>query len=801
MQKSKTEKKMIALMAKQSIKFGRLRNVFVIITIVLASALLSAILMFAAGQKQILKKELSHKQQVSFYNLTAAQTEALQKDERIACQIQVKTGVLSETDGFDVMPYYASALSDEIQIAELESGSLPAKENEIAVQAPMLTKMGVTPAVGSTITLTFYNGATETFTVSGILKGGEAVKQFPVFLSGDYAQNGSQLKDVPYEVHAKLYNAAHLHAAVCKELMYTVGANAGVERKYIAPSKAFLDSLSPDTQSLLLYATVGTVILLACVLVIYGVFYLSVIGRVHQFGQLRTIGMTEKQIRALISREGGILVLCAAPAGITVGIAAGYFLCSEGFSFVNTLLIAAAVFAAVFAVTMVSVHKPARLAAAVSPIEALRYVPQDSMQNAAGKKLCRRLSPFGLGMMNFSKNKKKAAVTMLSLALGGILFMTAATYISSFDKDNFARQGYFKNAEFHITYSPSAIELEENGMSALQAKAPLGTETVQQIAALDGVQKVTEIKNFGVKFDLPKHDEYGNTDAVLPLTETELREIGKYLESGSADFEKLMRGDCILAAGNANAKDIYGWQFEVGDTVVLHFYDGEKTASKEVTVLGILNEQYVLDHNGLDGWFLMPEQAILKEVSYSSLTAHLLVTTDPERENAVGEYLQQLVADRAELTLETLADRRVTYTQNANQLFGAIGGLALFIMMFSILSMINTLITNIVTRKQELAMLESIGMGKNQLYKMLIGESLILVFAAVGVTMTVGTLCGWLLSTALYRIGAFYMAFQFPTVLALAYAAVLTAIPLLIAVVSMHGFSKEALTERLKSAE
>ena len=67
--------------------------------------------------------------------------------------------------------------------------------------------------------------------------------------------------------------------------------------------------------------------------------------------------------------------------------------------------------------------------------------------------------------------------------------------------------------------------------------------------------------------------------------------------------------------------------------------------------------------------------------------------------------------------------------------------------------------------------------------------------------MTVGTLCGWLLSTALYRIGAFYMAFRFPTELALAYAAVLTVIPLLIAVVSMHGFSKEALTERLKGAE
>ena len=47
-------------------------------------------------------------------------------------------------------------------------------------------------------------------------------------------------------------------------------------------------------------------------------------------------------------------------------------------------------------------------------------------------------------MMNFSKNKKKAVITMLSLALGGILFMTAATFMTSFDKDNYARQVYGK---------------------------------------------------------------------------------------------------------------------------------------------------------------------------------------------------------------------------------------------------------------------------------------------------------------------------------------------------------------------
>ena len=52
-------------------------------------------------------------------------------------------------------------------------------------------------------------------------------------------------------------------------------------------------------------------------------------------------------------------------------------------------------------------------------------------------------------------------------------------------------------------------------------------------------------------------------------------------------------------------------------------------------------------------------------------------------------------------------------------------------------------------------MLESIGMSKRQIRKMLLGESLLLVLATVGVTMTIGTLCGYVLSNVLYNMGHF----------------------------------------------
>ena len=160
MNNKKITAKMISRMSKQSLKSSRMRNIFVMITIVLASALLMAISMYAVGQQEDNQRKLSHAQEVGYYNLTNEQVETLKSDERIAYQIQVKMGTTSEMDGFEVIPYYVSELSDKIQIGELKSGKLPIQENEIAVQGAMLKKMGIEASVGSQLILKFYDGNT-----------------------------------------------------------------------------------------------------------------------------------------------------------------------------------------------------------------------------------------------------------------------------------------------------------------------------------------------------------------------------------------------------------------------------------------------------------------------------------------------------------------------------------------------------------------------------------------------------------------------------------------------------------------
>ena len=62
----------------------------------------------------------------------------------------------------------------------------------------------------------------------------------------------------------------------------------------------------------------------------------------------------------------------------------------------------------------------------------------------------------------------------------------------------------------------------------------------------------------------------------------------------------------------------------------------------------------------------MPEQAIWKLISYESLNSHLLVSTEPDKEAEVGEILTQMVEEKSELSMESLAERKAFYTKTAD---------------------------------------------------------------------------------------------------------------------------------------
>ena len=162
--------------------------------------------------------------------------------------------------------------------------------------------------------------------------------------------------------------------------------------------------------------------------------------------------MTKKQMRGLIRREGFLLTLAALPVSLIVSAGTAWLILPDGWSTANYLLLSGIAIACAAVVVQISVGKPAAAAAKLPPVEALRG-------NFAEKETARRrkvsqdnLTIFRLSRIFGHAGGKKWLFTTLSLAFSGILFMTAATWMASWDDEAYSRQNGFQDNEYHISY-------------------------------------------------------------------------------------------------------------------------------------------------------------------------------------------------------------------------------------------------------------------------------------------------------------------------------------------------------------
>ena len=157
-------------------------------------------------------------------------------------------------------------------------------------------------------------------------------------------------------------------------------------------------------------AFISLIVALVCTLVIYSLFYVSITRKTNEYGKLRTIGITGRQMKRIVFREGFSLSAIGIPIGIVAGAAAGYILVPDGWNTLMVFAIAAITALFMYLCIMAAVIKPARTAARVTPIEAVRYAadPND-VAFSQTKSLHRSLSAKNLAFLNFARNKKKKA--------------------------------------------------------------------------------------------------------------------------------------------------------------------------------------------------------------------------------------------------------------------------------------------------------------------------------------------------------------------------------------------------------
>nr|WP_295974550.1 ABC transporter permease [uncultured Bacillus sp.] len=821
-------------LAKRSLKSQK--NYIAILAIMLATLLFTSLFTIAVSLQISMQdsnmRTIGTSAQVGIKHITLDEYEALSSDSRIKAVGHSIIFGNAVGDYFNKMPTevrWADTNYAKWTFNYPDVGRLPEEKKELATSRIVLAAMGIPAEVGTQIKLTYTADAdtiTDTFTLCGIWDGDSVAYRQTILLSEPYTEkvapavhgtsDGTVAESAGYIDCVFMLPSAWNIEKQAEEITEQFGLSERVNiNTAYSTAEINLSTILPVLAGILM-------IFIAGYLLIYNVFYISIAQDIRFYGMLKMLGTTAKQIRKIIYKKAIHLSLIGIPFGLALGWLVGRLLLpaiigmlGEDMRVVitaNPLIFFAAVVFALITV-FISCRKPAKIAAKVSPIEALRYVEQ-----ASGKKRQKRSRHISATMMakgNLGRNKKKVVIVTLSFALSIVLLNSVYTYINSFDFDKFV-------SDFSLT------DFTVADASIINSNSPFNTANVskdftEQVKSLEGLENIGNIylQNTPQPLDdvsLEKlkelsgqseavANEYGNY-AVRKEHGVNLYGFdewpAEYLQviEGTVDEEQWQSGNGVYVTPMRMVGDGTLSLYHPGDQVTITCGDG---TNKTYNVLAVVNIPGAFStplsiDMGVE--FILPSEEFLNDVgSADYLPMKTVFDIDDEHIIPTENWLKNYTANTdSSLDYYSKVTLRQTF-QSMIDMFRLVGGtLCAILALIGILNFINSMTTSILSRHKEIAMLQSVGMTGRQVKEMLI-------FEGIGYSL-LGLSCSLVLSiiasvTVVRMMGAelSYFTWHFtllPVALCVVPLIVITAvIPLL----CYKKMAQKTVVERLRIAE
>ena len=628
-------------LAKRNLKTDKSRNILIVITIALAACLImaTALYFFASGRRSL--NDAAGRYQAVIDEADGGTITKLANDDRVQVGVSHLLGLVSCGDYRLTVRSMDETLMKLAKYPDLE-GTLPESADEIAVTKAFLDRAGLSKSVGDRVSLDLGDGEKE-YMLSGILPAEDS--NYSVFVSQAYIEN--KVSAPAYSAYIRLNGSDGWSKAAIQAELSALCSELGIEPQQMQFSTYYFSLIEQrSSQYMTIIASVSLIVAFACVLVIYSLFYVSIARKTNEYGKLRTIGTTGRQVKRTVCREGLSLSAAGIPIGITAGTAAGYVLVPEGFYIPMVLVIAAVTALFMYLCVMIAVMKPARLAAHVTPIEAVRYVTGNkdvTFQHT--KALHRPLSAENLAFLNFARNKKKTALTVLSLGVCGILLMAGSAYFNSIDPVKMARRS-FPYGEIRLElgdYGPQAHNSEQ--YSELQKSNLLTEELRESIRDIDGVEGVKTWQGTVLDVHMPTGDiEPIVSDAYTPDS---VKMLEQYLVDGTADLQELLDNNGILIENGPQWEETFGWKASVGDELQIEAGGQSRT----VKVMGIVDGN--IPYGGYDTLFI-PLEMLSEMVPLENLNYQFIVDTDDSKWETVKDEIQKIIPPASSLYVSTL---------------------------------------------------------------------------------------------------------------------------------------------------
>ena len=406
-------------LAKKSLQSEKRRNLMVVIAVALASCLICFSIVMALSTRQIEKNHVEDTYEAVYTKITEEDVSTLKGlDDFSRVGEYYMLAVEPAEQGYNASYIYCDEETmyiarDQMKLLE---GRLPQKEDEVVVSRYFLSNYGADAGIGEKVMLSSESFHGE-YTVTGILEGykEKEVNGTSILLSKEALKGWSGYDPADYRAYVHFKNEQQMDETELTARSREIAREYQLEMPVMNLSYMKFYKQPVNVSMLALVAGIAVLVIIGGYVVIQSIFRISINDKIQSYGQLRTIGTTPKQIRSIVKKEGRFLGWAGIGIGILLGCAAGFALFSRGF---NLLFYAAAiVLTALLGWFMVSIaiRRPVKIAASISPIEAVRFTGNQSGKAHTHKKNM-RLNPLSMGIANFRRDRKKTISIVASLS-------------------------------------------------------------------------------------------------------------------------------------------------------------------------------------------------------------------------------------------------------------------------------------------------------------------------------------------------------------------------------------------------
>ncbi len=852
----KRQKSIIRTLTNRSFKANKTRNLIAVFAIVLTTVMFTSLFVLSQSMVENMRdmnfQQAGNNSHLSSGTMTDADVEKIIAHETVRDYGEstiIGVAENKELTGRQAEIRYADENYARSSFSYPTTGTMPVQVREIALDTIILDKLGLPYELGQEITfewrkdLTSDEYTTSTFVLTGYWDGNSAAMASMAWVSEAFVQsqcagidqeaqlaNGQVLGTVM--LHLDLYSDSNLEGAAEQIL-----ADTGLSDVSLSPNVAYDVTMNRNIIREVLPMAICMILVFASgYLIIYNIFQISVASDIRFYGRLKTLGTTKKQLKKMIYGQANRLSLIGIPIGLVIGHLLGAVLVpvmitgttKEAKAAVNPyIFIGSAMFA--YLTVLISCMKPAKIAGKVSPMEALRYTDTGANSRRKIKKSTGGASVPKMALANLGRNKKRTITVICSLTLGLVLLSCVYAKNASFDIDKYISQTVISDFEVEDssisstfgTYNPYGTTISRSlvqnieGLSGLEVTGRLYSQVFTcQIgtSALENIQtyynaddRLAYIEATDAGLAEAYHDmiESGECVSILygvdGLILDTFAQDGRILD-GTFDKDKFLSGGYVVMEAATGAEDSEKETqptYSVGDIVEMNGQQYEVMAI--VADIPTITEGVNSSTQDFLSFYLPADtfREMYPDNTLRKMFFDVAEECQPQAEKMLIDYCDNVDKSLNYTAKSTLIEHYQEQTR-ANTVMGF--AISLIIAFVGILNFINSMLTAIVSRQKEFAMIQSIGMTKRQLRRMLIDEGLYYAVSTLVASYVLGTL-GIAIGIRAMVSGDWTATYHFTLMPLVICTPILIIFAILIPYTCFKNLEKQSIVERLRATD